>query len=158
MNVPNLLRRNEKAITDPAALDAVIGQAVVCRLGLAENNKPYVVPLSFGYADRMVYLHGALEGRKIDMIRKNPAVCVQFDANVQVVPSENACKWGMRYQSVIGFGTASILENPAEKHQALQIIMQHYSDVPFSFPDHAIASTAVLRIAIAHLTGKQSGY
>ncbi len=100
------MRRNEKEITDNSAIEAIINQSIVCRLGLSDGNMPYIVPLCFGYKDNTLYFHGALEGKKIDILRKNQNVCFEFDVDAEVVEKEKACSWGMKCQSMIGFGKA----------------------------------------------------
>ena len=152
------MRRREKEIVLVSEIEAVIRRALVCRLGLSDNGMPYVVPLCFGYRDRTVYVHSAKDGRKIDILRKNPNVCVAFEADTEIIEAENACDWGMAFKCVIGFGTASFLEDEEGKENALEAIMAHYSNKPFRFPEKAIRSTAVIRIDISSMTGKQSGF
>jgi len=114
------------------------------------------VPLSFGYQDRTLYFHSALEGKKIDILRKNNRICFEFDVNTEIIEAEKACKWGMKYQSVIGFGKAVFVEDIEEKQKALNIIISHYSDRNFQFSDKAIKKIAVIKIKIESMTGKHS--
>jgi nitroimidazol reductase NimA-like FMN-containing flavoprotein (pyridoxamine 5'-phosphate oxidase superfamily) len=116
------------------------------------------VPLCFGYEEVFLYFHAAHEGKKIEIIKKNNCVCFEFDANAELVEEQQACDWGMKYQSVIGFGTAVFIDDVEEKRRALDIIMRQYSNRSFSFPEHALAGTTVIRVAIESMTGKQSGY
>lgn len=152
------MRRKEKEITEKSAIEAIIHKSVVCHLGLSDGNNPYIVPLCFGYQDRTIYVHGSLKGKKNDIIQKNQNVCFEFDINTEILEAENACDWGMKYQSVIGFGKASFLKDLDEKRKALNIIMSQYSDQPFQFPENALNGTAVIKIEIASMTGKQSGF
>jgi nitroimidazol reductase NimA-like FMN-containing flavoprotein (pyridoxamine 5'-phosphate oxidase superfamily) len=62
----------------------------------------------------------------------------------------------MRYRSVIGFGTAVIIDNPNDKRHALNIIMANYTDGQFTYTDEGIRKTAVIRVDIDTLTGKSS--
>ena len=151
------MRKKEKEITETSAIESIIHQSIVCRLGLSEGSLPYVVPVCFGYQDRTIYIHGSFMGKKIDMIQKNPNVCCEFDINTKIMQAENACDWGVKYQSVIGFGKASLLKDPDEKRKALSIIMSQYSDRSFQFPEKKLDKTAVIKIEIATMTGKQSG-
>ena len=79
------MRKKEREITDIGEIEKIIRKATVCRLGLALNDVPYVVPLSFGYADKTLYLHGAKEGKKLDIIRQNNRVCFEVDVDSEVV-------------------------------------------------------------------------
>lgn len=152
------MRRHEKEITEKSAIEAIIRQSLVCRLGLSDAGEPYVVPMCFGYENGFLYFHAALEGRKMDVIKNNNRVCFEFDTNLKLVEGEEACDWGMRYQSVIGFGKAVFLEDREEKLTALGVILRQYSDRSFRFPENLVARTALIKVTIESMTGKQSGY
>ncbi len=53
------MSRKDKEIKDKDEIESTIKRANVCRIGLAENNIPYVVPLVFGYKDNCLYFHSA---------------------------------------------------------------------------------------------------
>ncbi len=152
------MRRKDKEISDESAIKSIIEKTNVCRLGMVNGNKPYIVPLCFGYQDNVLYFHGTLKGQKIDLIRKNPNVCFEFDLITKPIESENACDWSMKYQSVIGFGKAVFIESSDEKRKALSVIMAQYSDRLFQFPENMLKATAVIRVEIESMTGKQSGF
>ena len=152
-----MMRRKEKEIAQESDIEEIIRSARICRLGLSDGEQPYIVPLCFGYHDGTLYFHGALEGRKLDIIRKNCHACFEIDVKTEIVQAEEACGWGVRYQSVIGFGRATILEDPHEKQRAIEIIMSQYTDRRFHFPDAAVQNTAVIKVDIERMTGKQSG-
>ena len=152
------MRLKDREISDESNIKTIINKALVCRLGMINENTPYVVPLCFGYHDNALYFHSALKGLKIDCIRKNPNVCFEFDLNTEVKEAENACDWGMIYQSVIGFGKAEFIEDSNEKRNALGIIMAQYSDKPFEFPENKVKATAVIKVEIESMTGKQAGF
>ncbi|MBW2002078.1 MAG: pyridoxamine 5'-phosphate oxidase family protein [Deltaproteobacteria bacterium] len=150
------MRRKEKEITEEPAIEAIIKKSLVCRLALSDDNTPHIVPLSFGYKDKVLYFHGSQKGKKIDIIKKNPKVCFEFDVNTEIVKAEDACHWSMKYQSVIGFGKAVLIEDTNEKRKALSIIMSQYSDGPFEFDDAILKKTFVIKVEIESMTGKQS--
>ena len=152
------MRREEKQIGDLDAVEAVIRSSRVCRLGLSEDNRPYVVPLCFGYRDNTLYFHSAPAGRKIEILKKNNSVCFEFDIDHEVVQSEEACKWSMKYRSVIGFGRASFVADLEEKRKGLDAIMNHYAGPSSDYPETAIAGTVLIKVEIESMTGKQSGY
>jgi nitroimidazol reductase NimA-like FMN-containing flavoprotein (pyridoxamine 5'-phosphate oxidase superfamily) len=151
------MRRKEKEITEASAIEAIITKSLVCRLALSDDNSPYIVPLCFGYEDKVLYFHGSLKGKKIDIIRKNQKVCFEFDINTEIVKAEDACHWSMKYQSVIGFGKAVFLEDKEEKRKAFNIIMSQYSDRTFQFNDDTLKGMVVIKVEIESMTGKQSG-
>jgi len=152
------VRRKEKEITDKTDIEAIIEQSMVCKLGMIRNgNTPYIVPLCFGYQDHTLYFHSALKGLKIDCLEINPKVCFEFDMIAEPQEAEDPCDWGMKYQSVIGFGKAEFIEESDDKRRALDVIMAQYSDKPFEFPANKVQATAVFKVEIESMTGKQSG-
>jgi nitroimidazol reductase NimA-like FMN-containing flavoprotein (pyridoxamine 5'-phosphate oxidase superfamily) len=152
------MRRKEKEITDKTAIESIILKSSVCRLALAEGDRPYIVPLSFGYKDDTLYFHSAREGRKLDILRKNNKVCFEFDIDHEIVEADDACKWTMKYHSVIGAGKGSIIDELESKRKALNIIMQHYSRNSHAYPDNTVKKIVIIKVEIEHMTGKKSGY
>ncbi|HUH66798.1 MAG TPA: pyridoxamine 5'-phosphate oxidase family protein [Syntrophales bacterium] len=150
------VRKSEREIKDRAAIDSIIRESVVCRLGLSDGEEPYIVPLCFGYDGRALYFHSAIEGRKIDVLRKNSRVCFEFDIPEGMKEAEEGCRWGIRYRSVIGAGTAAIVRDHGEKIRALEIIMAQYSRKRYSFPEEIVAKTAIMKITITEISGKQA--
>lgn len=152
------MKRKEKEIINIDDIEKVIKSANVCRIGLIDGDEPYIVPICFGYERGALYFHGALEGRKTELIRKNNRVCFEMDTDVEMVASEQPCKWAVKYRSVLGTGRAFILNSDEEKIRALQLIMKNYSDNEFSFTKATLDSVLVVKINIETITGKQSGY
>lgn len=150
------MRKKEKEITDRNEIIAIIAKAKVCRLAMLDGNRPYIIPLSFGYHDNTLYFHGSLKGKKIDLIQENPNICFEFDHLIETTESDKACSWSMKFQSIIGFGKGCLLEGKEEKHKALAIIMAQYSKQQFDFPDKVLQSTAVIKVTIESMTGKQA--
>ena len=167
------MRRKDREITDRAEIEAILNEARVCRIGLADGGEPYIVPLCFGYEEGAVYLHSAPEaskilsgyspveslaefdGKKITMIRKNPRCCIEVDCCDQVIMGDKPCSWGMRYRSVIGYGRAEILNNAEEKRHGLTCIMRHYGGGTHEFSEQDLGSVTVIRITIESMTGKK---
>ncbi len=151
------MRREDKEITDIESIEAILGKGSVCRLGLCENGRAYIVPVCFGYKDNNLYFHCAGEGKKLDIIRENNNVCFEVDIDFELVKSEEACGYNIKYQSVIGFGKATFIEEVASKREALDIIMQHYSDGSFEYPADAIENAVtIIRVEVESMTGKKS--
>ena len=147
-----------RTITDTATIEAIIHSASVCRIALSDDGQPYVVPVSFGYADNALYFHSAPRGRKLDILRKNPAVCCEFEVDTEIVPAADPCAWSVRYRSVIAFGRAAVVEDGEEKKRALDVIVDHYGGTPQAYPEATLRRTAVVKVEIQRMTGKISGY
>lgn len=151
------MRRKEKEITSVEEMDAVINDCDLCRVAMVDGDSPYVVAMNFGYRDGAVYLHCATEGRKLDILRTNPKVCVLFDTDYAVTPGNRSCKWGMRYRSVMAFGTAAELTAAPEREAALDALMDQYGGSGGDYHEAVLKKTTVLKITIDSMTGKQSG-
>ncbi len=152
------MRRKKQEITDRLRIEKIIQSAEICRLGLSLENKPYMFPLNFGYKENTLYVHSAIEGKKIDIIKHNNNVCFEIEANTKIVEGKSACNWSMHYQSVMGSGKASFIDNTEEKIKALDVIMKHYTEKDSQFPEAALKITAVIKIEIEEMTAKQNGY
>jgi nitroimidazol reductase NimA-like FMN-containing flavoprotein (pyridoxamine 5'-phosphate oxidase superfamily) len=151
------MRRSDKEFTDLETIHAIVRGCEVCRLGLAVDGEPYVVPVSFGFNGESVFFHTAKHGRKIEMMEANPRVCVQFERNVTLVTDdENACSWTFHFESVIGFGSVTELVAGRDKIIGLNRIMKHYSNRDWTFEGPSLDSTRVWRIDLDVLTGKRS--
>ena len=105
------MRRNEREIKGRKDIDDIIKRCRVCHLAMCDDGQPYIVPLNFGYDGGFLYFHAAPEGRKIDIIKRNNRVGFEFDILHDIVTAEQACKWGAKYESVMGSGTAEIVDD-----------------------------------------------
>ena len=151
------MSRKEKEIKGREEIDEIIRGSQVCRLALAAENLPYLVPLSFGYDGSAIYLHTAREGKKIQCFKANNRACFEFERNVRLLrDTNNACKWSFSYESVIGYGTIHELVDPAQKEYGLNQIMLQYSGKQWKFKDAIFSKTRVWKISIDSLTGKRS--
>ena len=150
------MRRKDRELTNMADIEAVLKKAFVCHLGLADGDQPYVVPMNYGYEDGHIYLHGADEGRKIDILKKNNKVCFEMETfqSEIIKGGDQPCDWGTAFRSVIGFGTAELLQSNEEKIRGLNIILKAHDDRSFAFPEAMLNMTAVIDITIKEMTGK----
>ena len=150
------MRRKENEITNFKDIEAIIMSATTCHMAMCQNDIPYVVPLSFGYQNKVIYLHSAKQGKKIDILKKNSKVCFEFSIDCEVEESDKGCDWGVKFRSVIGFGRAHFIEKLEDKIQALDIILGNYSDKVFKLPEKHVNDTLVIKIDIEQISGKHS--
>ena len=152
------MRRKENEITDIEEIEGIISKATTCRIGLVDNDEPYIVPVCFGYERNVLYFHSALAGRKVELIRKNNKICFEMDTDVEPVKAGRPCGWTIKYRSVIGVGRAKPLESDEEKSHGLELILRQYGGNDFDFPKSKLDKTLVVRVDIKNITGKKSGY
>ena len=81
------MTKRERQITDENQIMAIMDAGKVLHLGLCVDNEPYVVPMNYGYTKEdgklVVYLHSAVRGKKLDMLRANPRVFFSLETEVQ---------------------------------------------------------------------------
>lgn len=152
------MRRMDKEIADPKEIEGILRNSTVCRLALVDSGRPYLVPLCFGYDAGVLYFHSAPAGKKIEVLKKNPNVCFEFDTDTMAVPADISCGWTMRYRSLIGYGIASFVEDPGEKKTALNVIMRQYSEGTHAYSEEKLLKTAVIKVEIQEISGKKSGF
>jgi nitroimidazol reductase NimA-like FMN-containing flavoprotein (pyridoxamine 5'-phosphate oxidase superfamily) len=85
-------RRSE--INDCLEIETILQHAIVCRIGLAVGDEPYIVPVSFGYENRRIYFHSALAGKKISMLKKNSRCCFEVDHCDNIIRADRPCDGG----------------------------------------------------------------
>ena len=102
----------------------------------------------------VLYLHSAVQGKKLDMIRQNPKVFFELDCDRIPFEGEKPCQYGLSYASVMGRGSARIVEDVEEKKKAMSILMKTQTSKDFSFEDRLVSIVAVIRIDVAEYTAK----
>lgn len=157
--IGELMRRKEREVIDHKRLEEIILSAEVCHLAINNQKYPYIIPLSFGYKENKLYFHCAKVGTKLDLIKIDPNVSFEFTADTELITGPQGCDWSTKYRSVMGFGTAKILDCTLDKIAALDILMQHYAPSNnFTFPDKMVEATEIFVVEILGMTGKESGY
>lgn len=151
------MRRQEKEVTDRAALEKILLSAPVLTLALRDEPAPYVIPVCFGLDRDTLYIHSALAGTKIDLLRADPIVGFCAFANVGVIAREPACASEAEGDSVVGTGRARIVEEEAERRRGLDALMRHYPAGGGGAPVYAgpsLQRTCVIAVRIDTLHGK----
>ena len=152
------MRRKDKEVTDWKWMVKILQRAWVLHLGLAgEDGWPYIVPMGYGYADGVLYMHGAPQGRKNDILAVNPRACFQVVLDTELAPGESGENFSMKYRSVTGFGQVETLTDLAEKNAALKILMDHYCG-PHTDLNENHEKVWVAKLKIESMTGKRSIY
>ena len=148
------MRRKEREISDPKVLESIINRANVCRLAMCEGGIPYVVPLCFGYEEGTLFFHSATEGRKLEILQKNPRVSFEIDIGWELIRSGGHCS--LKYRSVIGSGKASLIKASEDKCKALDLIMRHCHQEPIAYPEPILLGVTIIKVEIEEMTGKTS--
>ena len=82
------MRRKDREVTDFDTITAIIDQCNIIRIGLADGDFPYIVPLNFAYtvSGKQVdfYIHGAMSGRKYELMKQNQKCSFEMDIPLQM--------------------------------------------------------------------------
>ncbi|MBQ8210091.1 MAG: pyridoxamine 5'-phosphate oxidase family protein [Clostridia bacterium] len=152
------MTRREKLITDTETVTQILNKSKVLHLGLVDGDEPYVVPMNYGYTFEneklTIWLHGARNGRKYDIIRNNPKVCFEMCCDIEPFEGEVACKYGISYSSLMGKGVATIVEDVEEKKAALSVLMKTQTEKDFEFNDKLASVVGIIRIDVSDFTAK----
>lgn len=154
------MRRKDREIVDYKEILEIIEKCDCCRVGFYDGNEVYIVPLNFGYEyidnKLTLYFHGAKEGRKVDLMEVAPSVGFEMDVNYKLNEGEVACKYSAGFESIIGNGRISIIDELEDKKFGLGRLMlkaTHKSD--WDFPEAMINSVCVFKIEVTKLSCKR---
>lgn len=152
------MTRREREVTDINEIVKILDKAKIAHIGLVDDGMPYVVPMNYGYTlengKLTLYLHGATEGRKLDIIRKKPDVFCEIDCDIEAFSGDIACRYGITYSSVMAEGTAHILDDVNEKREGLKILMKTQTGKDFDFTDKMVNVVSVIKIEVIAFTAK----
>ncbi len=138
-------------------IQIVLKNGTFCHLGMAKDNKPYVLTVNYGYDDEFIYFHGSQKGKKVDIISKNPSVCFEVNYGGEVFSNKQSCNWGTKFRSIVGNGKAELINNEETKKKALLAIMRKYSgNNDHEFNPHVVTHTNVYRVSLKDVTAKQN--
>ena len=152
------LTKRECQVTDPEQIRHILDSGKVLHLGLSVNDEPYVVPMNYGYTMEdgklVIYLHSAVKGKKLEMVRTNPRVCFNIDCDRMPFEGRVPCQYGMVYSSILGRGTAALVEDPEDKMEAMSILMKTQTGKDFTFNERLVSIVTVIRIDVQEYTAK----
>ena len=155
----NGMTRREREVTDINEILKILDKAKVLHLGLVDGDEPYVVPMNYGYelndGKLTFYLHGARQGRKLDIINANPRVFAELECDLLPFEGESACQYGISYASVMAKGKAVIVDDSQEKMHALTILMKTQTEKDFEFTEKLVSVVSVIRIDVEKFTAKR---
>lgn len=153
------MRRRELEVTDLAEIRSILDGCKVLSLALCDGDQPYVLPMNFGYtlegSTLTLYLHGAKDGYKYEMMAKNPKVSFSMFTDVVPFSGEKPCQYGNAYVSLLGKGTIEILDAPQDKMDALTCLMKSQTGKDFQFNEKLVSIVNVMRITVTEYSAKR---
>jgi nitroimidazol reductase NimA-like FMN-containing flavoprotein (pyridoxamine 5'-phosphate oxidase superfamily) len=153
------VRKANKEIKDSSVVVKLLKTCHVGRLGTTGvDGYPVVKPVNFAYHAGRIYFHTALEGEKIEDIRRDNRVCFEADLPIAFVRAVNQpCEAGYLYRCVIIKGRASLVIDDAERGRAFKSLMDKYQPEGGYGPymNEKLGKTGIIRIDVEKMTGKE---
>ena len=153
------MRRKDREVKDINEIIGIIDQCDIVRIGLADDIYPYIVPVNFSYTyengQLALYIHGAMAGRKYELIKKNGKCSFEMDIPLGIECLTEHKDVTERYLSVMGTADITLIPNEDKKAVIDNIIMARYEATrDFAYNEAAVAHTMIARLDVAELTAK----
>ncbi|MGE4627127.1 pyridoxamine 5'-phosphate oxidase family protein [Bifidobacterium catenulatum subsp. kashiwanohense] len=159
-----MMRRADREVTDPRQVAAIIATCRIVNIAYTDAEGITIVPLNFGYVfdaesnHLTLYFHGSATGRKMDAVRAtNNALPVAFEmaTDCEVVEGRTLCNWGEAFKSIVGNGTASIIDDLDEARRGLALLMRQQAGMDHvEFTDQQVRAVTVWKVEADYLTAK----
>ena len=120
-----LKRLPKRGEFDHAAVYRILDEAFICHVGFVADGKPVVIPTSYGRIDDELYIHGSAASRMLRSLEEGIDVCVTVTLIDGLVLARSAFHHSINYRSVVIFGAAKLVNDPAEKLKALHAFTDH---------------------------------
>lgn len=154
----NGITAREKLVTDMNEIVKILDNSKVVHVGMIDGDEPYVVPMNYGYTledgKLTLWLHCAKRGRKLDVLRANNKVFFEMECGIQPFDGDIACRYGISYSSIMGRGTAEIVEDVEIKKAALTHLMKTQTGMHFDFEDKMASIVSIIKIDTVEFTAK----
>jgi nitroimidazol reductase NimA-like FMN-containing flavoprotein (pyridoxamine 5'-phosphate oxidase superfamily) len=143
---------------DRETVYGILDSAFVCHVGFSVGGQPYVIPTNYGRSGDTMYVHGSAASRMLKTLSGGVPVCVTVTHVDGLVLARSAFHHSVNYRSVVILGTARLLEQPAEKMEALRLFTEHvmkgrWDDVRQP-TEQELKATTVLAIPLEEVSAK----
>jgi nitroimidazol reductase NimA-like FMN-containing flavoprotein (pyridoxamine 5'-phosphate oxidase superfamily) len=150
-----------RTLTNNKEIEEIIKKCQVCHVAMVDQEgKPYLVPMNFGFEEGVIYLHSSRIGKKIDILKNNPEVCIEFSTDylLRYQNEDVACSWSMKYRSVLAYGKVTFIDDDVQKTNHLYLIMKNYTPKEFKFNPPSIREVSCWKVIVERFEGRVFGY
>ncbi len=154
------MRRSDREVTDINDIYQIMNRCEYLNLSLNDGDGyPYSIIMNFGFevenGKPVIYLHGAKDGKKLDLIRRDDRCCFSMSRNHSLELGKAACASTWKYESVCGRGRLAFIDGD-EGARALKSIMRKYDpEREHKFDERHLRAVTVMRLDIESVTGKR---
>jgi uncharacterized protein len=155
-----VVREPQRAVYDRDTVNQILDEAFLCHVGFVSSSdgQPFVIPTSYGRDGDVLYIHGSAASRMLRNLDQGVPVCITVTLLDGLVLARSIFNHSMNYRSVVILGTATLVDDPAEKLAALRAISEHI--IPHRWNDarqpneKELKATSVLRLPITEFSAK----
>lgn len=153
-----LKRLPKRGEYDQVAVYQILDEAFICHVGFVADNKPVVIPTSYGRIGEDLYIHGSAASRMLRSLEEGIDVCVTVTLIDGLVLARSAFHHSINYRSVVIFGNAKVVDDPDEKLKALQSFTEHvvpgrWEEVRWP-TESELRATLVLKLPLVEVSAK----
>ena len=153
-----VVREPQRAIYDREVVNQILDEAFLCHVGFTVDGQPFVIPTSYGRDGDVLYIHGSAASRMLRNLDKGVAVCITVTLLDGLVLARSVFNHSMNYRSVVILGTATLVDDAAEKLAALRALSEHIIhgrwDDSRQPNEKELKATSVLRLPITEFSAK----
>ncbi len=153
-----LVREPDRAVYDREAAYHILDEGFLCQVGFVVDGQPFVIPTSYGRNDANLYIHGSAASRMLRQMKDGVSVCITVTLLDGLVLARSIFNHSMNYRSVVILGKATLVDDPAEKIEALRLLSEHI--IPGRWADsrqpneRELKATSILRVPIEEFSAK----
>jgi nitroimidazol reductase NimA-like FMN-containing flavoprotein (pyridoxamine 5'-phosphate oxidase superfamily) len=145
-----------KFVESRKEMEKILTEEHIGYLGLSKDGKPYVVPVTFGYANGRILFHCSLAGKKLDYIKANPQVCFTVARHFgEMVPHPQGASCHAESDSVICYGMARIVADAEERRKILNIFNHCLQPKAKEITQDEVATCSAVEIKVTEMTGRE---
>ncbi len=153
-----VVREAHRAVYDREAVYRILDEGFLCHVGFVVDGQPFVIPTSYGRKDANLYIHGSAASRMLRQMKESIPVCITVTLLDGLVLARSIFNQSMNYRSAVVLGKATLVDDPAEKLDALHLLSEHI--LPGRWADsrqpneRELKQTSVLRLPIEEFSAK----
>ena len=153
-----VVREPQRGVYDRDTINQILDEAFLCHVGFTVEAQPFVIPTSYGRDGDVLYIHGSAASRMLRNLNQGVPVCITATLLDGLVLARSVFNHSMNYRSVVILGTATLVDDPAEKLAALRAISEHI--IPHRWDDarqpneQELKATSVLSVPLTEASAK----
>jgi uncharacterized protein len=157
-NRTRIVREANRAVYDRDAIYQILDEAFVCHVGFAADGQPFVIPTMFARVGDAIYFHGSAASRMLRGLTEGLGICLTVTLTDGLVLARSVFNHSMNYRSIVALGTATLIQEPSEKLDALRAFTEKL--LPGRWNDarqpneKELKATSILKLPLTEVSAK----